>query len=77
MPPDDWDEGPTSVGIEAVGDVTAQLESHKRPCVTVLTGAGSGQLYKLPRGNTVVGRASNAEVRLADIDTHPLRAGEG
>ena len=62
---DDWDEETTAVGI-VVGGAAADTEQRKRPCVTVLTGTASGQLFKLPRGNTVLGRASNVEIRLAD-----------
>ena len=61
---EDWDEEATAVGIVVAGAETA--EDRKRPCVTVLTGSASGQLFKLPRGNTVLGRASNAEIRIAD-----------
>ncbi len=62
---DDWDEETTAVGI-VVGGAALDTEERKRPCVTVLTGTASGQLFKLPRGNTVLGRASNVEIRLAD-----------
>jgi two-component system cell cycle response regulator len=72
---DDWDDDTTSAGVE-VEELAGIVEAaKKRPCVTVLTGAASGQMYKLPRGNTVLGRAPNAEVRLVDdgVSRHHAR----
>jgi diguanylate cyclase (GGDEF)-like protein len=71
---DDWDEETTSAGID-VEELTGSLAGKKRPCVTVLTGVASGQMFKLPRGNTVLGRAPNAEIRLVDdgVSRHHAR----
>ncbi len=71
---DDWDEETTSTSID-VSEIRARHESRKRACLTVLTGTSSGQLYKLPEGNTILGRATNAEVRLADdgVSRHHAR----
>ena len=70
---DQWDEPTTSAGIET--DDVAVVDGRKRPCVTVLTGAASGQLFNLPCGNTVVGRAANAEIRIVDdgVSRHHAR----
>ncbi len=37
-----------------------------RPCLTVLTGTATGQTFKLSRGESVIGRADDALVRLID-----------
>jgi two-component system cell cycle response regulator len=72
---DDWDEETTSAGVEIEELAGIAEAAKKRPCVTVLTGAASGQMFKLPRGNTVLGRAPNAEVRLIDdgVSRHHAR----
>lgn len=68
---DDWDEDTTSTSME----MEEMRLRPKRACLTVLTGTMTGQLYKLEKGNTVIGRASNAEVRLPDdgISRHHAR----
>jgi len=70
----EWEEETTSAGIE-VEDLASSASRKKRPCVTVLTGVASGQMFKLPRGNTVLGRAPNAEIRLVDdgVSRHHAR----
>jgi two-component system cell cycle response regulator len=72
---DDWDEDTTSAGVELEELAGIVETAKKRPCVTVLTGSASGQVFKLPRGNTVLGRAPNAEVRLVDdgVSRHHAR----
>lgn len=71
---DDWDEDTTSATIN-VSEIRARHEKRKRACLTVLTGTMSGQLYKLQKGNTIIGRATNAEVRLVDdgVSRHHAR----
>lgn len=71
---DDWDEDTTSASID-VSELRARHEARKRACFTVLTGTMSGQLFKLPKGNTLIGRASNAEIRLIDdgVSRHHAR----
>jgi len=71
---DDWDEDTTSASID-VEKLRAQHEARKRACLTVLTGTMSGQLFKLEKGNTLIGRASNTEVRLVDdgVSRHHAR----
>jgi len=62
---DDWDEDTTSTSVD-VNEMKDRHERNKRACLTVLTGSMSGSLYKLPYGNTLVGRAQNCELRLLD-----------
>ena len=71
---DDWDEETTSTSID-VSELRARHEARKSACLTVLTGTSSGQLYKLQKGNTILGRATNAEVRLGDdgVSRHHAR----
>ena len=71
---DDWDEETTSAGVD-VEELAGIVDGKKRPCVTVLTGAASGEMFKLPRGNTVLGRAPNADLRLVDdgVSRHHAR----
>ena len=71
---DDWDEDTTSASID-VGELRARHDARKRACLTVLTGTMSGQLYKLQRGTTLLGRGSNTEVRIADdgVSRHHAR----
>jgi diguanylate cyclase (GGDEF)-like protein len=71
---DDWDEETTSTAID-VEVMRAPHEKRKRACLTVLTGTMSGHLYKLQPGNTIIGRAANAEIRLLDdgVSRHHAR----
>ncbi|MGE0401095.1 MAG: GGDEF domain-containing protein [Kofleriaceae bacterium] len=71
---DDWDEETTSTAID-VNEMRERHERNKRACLTVLTGTMSGQLYKLQVGNTIIGRAQNAEIRLLDdgVSRHHAR----
>ena len=71
---DDWDEDTTSASID-VEKLRARHDARKRACLTVLTGTMSGQLFKLEKGNTLIGRASNTEVRLVDdgVSRHHAR----
>ncbi|HEY1555694.1 MAG TPA: GGDEF domain-containing protein [Kofleriaceae bacterium] len=62
--PDDWDEEDTSTtDFEALQVRVSQRIG--RPCLTVLTGGASGQLFKVEASATI-GRISGAEVRLDD-----------
>ena len=64
MVPDNWDEETTSTAeLEAL---PANHPDRKRPCLTVLTGTATGQMFKLPRGEAYIGRAPDSQVRLLD-----------
>ncbi|MFN0245457.1 MAG: diguanylate cyclase [Kofleriaceae bacterium] len=71
---DDWDQDTTSTSID-VSELRARHEARKRACLTILTGTSSGHLFKLEKDNTILGRASNAEVRISDdgISRHHAR----
>lgn len=60
---DEWDDetGPTDIE-----DVPSPGSSARRACLTVLTGALSGQLFKITKGNVNIGRSPQAELRLDD-----------
>lgn len=66
--PEDWDEEATSA--TEIEEIRARLTgvgaTHAKPCLTVLTGGMSGQLFKVTRGEAVIGRAANAEVKVED-----------
>jgi two-component system, cell cycle response regulator len=66
--PDDWDEEATSATeIEEIREKLSGVGStHARPCLTMLTGGMAGQLFKVKKGEAVIGRAANAEVKVED-----------
>ena len=64
--PDNWDEDTTSTDTAELTAVPANDPARKRPCLTVLTGTATGQMFKLPRGEAWIGRAPDAAVRLID-----------
>lgn len=66
--PDDWDEEATSAtAIEEIREkLTGFGAANARPVLTVLTGGMSGQLFKVIKGVAVIGRATNAEVKVED-----------
>jgi two-component system cell cycle response regulator len=59
---DEWDEvtGATDV------DELQRASSQRRACFTCLTGALSGQLFKVQKGQLLIGRSPHAELRLDD-----------
>jgi diguanylate cyclase (GGDEF)-like protein len=66
---DDWDED-TATATD-VADLRTQLaRGAGRPCLTVITGASSGQVFKLPAaassGTATLGRGPTAHIRLED-----------
>jgi diguanylate cyclase (GGDEF)-like protein len=62
---DEWDEQ-TSAAEEEINDQLGTGERPVRHCLTVLTGAASGQVFKVKSGELVLGRAPASEVRLED-----------
>ncbi len=64
---DDWEEELTSAtAIEEIREMTGVGSANAKPVLTVLTGGMSGQLFKVNKGVAVIGRASNAEVKVED-----------
>lgn len=61
---DDWDEVTSAGGVDV--EEIRRHQQRKRACVTVLTGTMTGQLYRLACGTTVIGRATDAAIRLLD-----------
>lgn len=70
----DWDEDTTATGVDVAELAASTRDQRKRPCVTVLTGVASGELVKLARGTTRIGRAADAELRLGDDGVSRLHA---
>jgi two-component system, cell cycle response regulator len=66
--PDDWDEEVTSV--TEIEEIRAKLlgGSKSKPCLTLLTGGLSGQLFKLApvTGFATIGRGGGAEIKIDD-----------
>jgi two-component system cell cycle response regulator len=65
--PDDWEEETTTgTELEEIRDKLSTAGTKFKPCLTVLTGGHSGQLFKVSKGIAVIGRAPSAEVKLED-----------
>ncbi len=64
---DDWDEDTTATNLaEMLPDVGSITPRRDRPCLTVLTGACTGTIYKLAQGSHIIGRKENTELRITD-----------
>ena len=60
---EDWDADTTATDVTALSEPRLP---RNRACLTVLTGSAAGQMFKLARGETVIGRAVEATIRVAD-----------
>ena len=60
---DEWEEETTGtdLGVPVLDDKT-----HRRPCLTVLTGTSTGQIHKLIQGTHVIGRKQDCQLRITD-----------
>ena len=64
---DEWDEETTTgTDLEDVREKLTTVGLKFKPCLTVLTGGASGQLFKVLKGVAVIGRAPSVEVKLED-----------
>jgi len=65
---DDWDEEATSsTDVEEIREkLSSAGTARTRPVLTILTGSAAGYLHKVSKGAAVIGRATNAEVRVDD-----------
>ena len=72
---DSWDEDTTGTETAELTAIPKDSELRKRPCLTVLTGTSTGQLFKLPRGEANIGRSTEAVVRISDdgVSRHHAR----
>jgi two-component system cell cycle response regulator len=59
---DEWDEDTGATDVEELQKTSSQ----RRACLTCLTGTLSGQLFKVSKGQLVIGRSPHAELRLDD-----------
>jgi len=66
--PDDWDEEATSnTELDEIREKLSGVGAGAvKPCLTVLTGGMSGHLFKVTKGDAVIGRAAQAELRVED-----------
>ena len=61
---EDWEEDTNAASVDEL--VESSKPGLKRACVTLLTGTQSGEVYRLNKGISIIGRAQNAEVRITD-----------
>src|SRR5450432_2638742 len=59
---DEWDEDTGATDVEELQHASSQ----RRACLTCLTGTLSGQLFKVQKGQLVIGRSPHVELRLDD-----------
>lgn len=65
-PEDDLDATRVAHYGELSSDVELRKTKRDRPCLIVLAGHNVGEMYRIEGPETVVGRASNAHIRLSD-----------
>jgi two-component system cell cycle response regulator len=65
---DDWDEEATS--LTEMDEIREKLGvgtlTNAKPCLTILTGSMTGQVFRVTRGEATIGRGSSVEVRVED-----------
>jgi diguanylate cyclase (GGDEF)-like protein len=64
--PDKWDEDTTGVDTAEITAVPAEHPVRNRPCLTVLTGTATGQMFKLTPGACDIGRSPDVAIQLID-----------
>ena len=69
---EDWNDE-TSTAIDVV-ELRALARQQRSASLTVLTGAATGQVFKLAPGDSVLGRATEAALRLVDDGVSRLHA---
>jgi diguanylate cyclase (GGDEF)-like protein len=71
----DWDEDTTATDLASLDSAAKSQAERNRACLTVITGTAAGQMFRLPRGDSVIGRAPNAEIRVVDdgVSRHHAR----
>ncbi|HLL24015.1 MAG TPA: GGDEF domain-containing protein [Kofleriaceae bacterium] len=70
---EEWDGDTTATDLKALA---GHQPSRTRPCLTVITGAAAGQIFRLTNGElAVIGRAPSAAVRIVDdgVSRHHAR----
>jgi diguanylate cyclase (GGDEF)-like protein len=64
-----FDEDPDATMVASLGELQEELKKRRprdRACLVVIAGQNVGEMYRIEGPETVVGRASNANVRLND-----------
>lgn len=62
--PDDWDSDTTATDLTSLSETTEP--SRVRACLTVITGSAAGHVYKLAKGETIIGRTPSAAIHVVD-----------
>ena len=64
---EDWDSDTTATDVPSFSNESLKtLGSRTRACLTVITGAAAGQMFKVSRGETVIGRSADVAIRVVD-----------
>ena len=61
---DDWDFDTTATDLTSLAD--GVNPERARACLTAISGAAAGQIFMIDRGESIVGRAANAAIRVVD-----------
>ncbi len=64
-----FNEDPDATMVASLGELQEELKKKKpkdRACLVVIAGQNVGEMYRIEGPETVIGRASNATVRLND-----------
>ena len=63
---EDWDSDTTATDVPAFSEEALKAPARTRACLTVITGAAAGQMFKVTRGEMLIGRGSTAAIRVVD-----------
>jgi diguanylate cyclase (GGDEF)-like protein len=58
------EEKTSIVSLKQIASVTPKTENH--PCIIIISGKGAGRLFKLKPGPSIIGRGTDAAIRLED-----------
>jgi diguanylate cyclase (GGDEF)-like protein len=62
---EDWDSDTTATEIPSLSEPLSPTGS-ARACLTVITGTAAGQMFKVLRGDAIIGRSPTAAIRIID-----------
>jgi len=61
---EDWDSDTTATDLTSLSEHTDP--SRSRACLTVITGSAAGTMFRITRGDAVIGRSPTAAIRVVD-----------